>query len=148
MRFRDQIYVTPRQYDNLLNARDNWPKKLTCGVGLEDDSSEGCTVVYLAQNSGVSNEAIKNSFFYSSIGISKKSAEIVEEVYGIDEDLQEDIAHLNDYLKTSRFFENRSRAKKMKRVFNNLIDNVETVKPKEVVPERLEERVIEDAVQC
>jgi len=116
------IEVTPTQYDNLTNARGNWPKKLSYDAGSDEEGKPGCTLVYLARNAGLMpREVVDNYFLEGDTGLTEEAELVIEEHYGLDLGTQMGLAQSNDAI-SYRFHEEKRRAGEMAIEFRNLMD--------------------------
>lgn len=114
--------VTKEQYEMLLSARDNWPRKLNQGT-----QDPGCVFVYLARNA---------NFLRSSEDIRWFDAYIY---YGIPRDLSNEWIQKND---KTYLLGRIGRSRAMKKIFKKFLDNVEVITEEEfldnlkVIPEK------------
>ena len=114
------IQVTPKQYQRLTEARDNWPEYLTPLYGLENPNPRvGCAVTHLLVNAGITKDEMRRGVMH------REGFRRISEVYGLS--LKDISAFSNKSFLNYLFADESGRARKMLGDFEKILSRVEVM---------------------
>ena len=113
------IQVTRKQYQRLIDAKDNWPERLAITAYNTFHPKISCAVAYLGIQAGLYREAISKC----GGNISDSAREEISRIYGIPENTLRDWEGFD----VVYMFGQKRRSRKMLGDFERILSRVEVV---------------------
>ena len=114
--------VTLEQYARLVDARDNWPERLTFGWNSFKENDR-CAIAYLTSVAGLNDREVKESNLFRFRNLKPKGLIKLSQIYGLPvEALKELYAVNTDFMRADK------RSREVLERFQKFLDDAQVIK--------------------